>query len=251
MGADAITGTASRRGLLAAAAGAAAALAARTLGRPEQAGAADGNLVVLGTANDATSTTSITTQGASALALTSAGATALEAQSVSRAAVRGTSASGPGVSGVARVPGKAGVQGENTAPNGRGVAGKSPGAGVLGESLAGSGVVGASRDGIGVVARSARGTALQVEGAARFRSAGVSVMPAGEYRLRIRPNVPVASDSFVLATLNGPDPERLVGPASQPILLWFVERHPDEGAFDVVLTERVQHDVSIGWFVLA
>jgi hypothetical protein len=230
-----------RTTLLAGGIGAVVALASRALGRPESARAADGAPLVLGVANDATARTTVSTPSGPAFAATAAGGTGLTGSSTTHPGVHGDSQAGFGVAGVTTAKDKAGVLGESRDPAGTGVWGRNPG---------GVGVLGASRTGTGVLARSERGVALHVAGPVRFRSTGVAIVRDGEFMTTVFPQVPVTEESHVLATLNGPDPERFVGGAAFPVTLWFVATNPGNDSFDIVLTDRVQHDIRVAWFLL-
>lgn len=220
----------SRRALIAAGAGGGvAALLARAAGSPRGAEAATGSPLVLGTANTASSETVISTSRGSALVGRAVRAVGLRGSSVDYPGVRGESERGNGVLGIARASGKSGVRGE---------------------SDAGIGVFGTSGQGRGVVAQSGSGIALDVRGPVRFSSAGLAVVPEGESSVSVEPGVELSDTSLVLATLNGPDPERTAGPAVVPITLWFVERDPDANTFELFLTDRVEHDVVVSWFVI-
>jgi hypothetical protein len=108
---------------------------------------------------------------------------------------------------------------------------------------------GARARGAGVVARSDAGTALRVEGRAFFSTAGLARVRAGDYRVRVSPGVPVDADTLMLATINC-CAERLVGPLSRPIGIWYVERDLASDTFEIVLTDFVGRDVQVGWFVI-
>ncbi|MEZ5101841.1 MAG: hypothetical protein R3C15_18995 [Thermoleophilia bacterium] len=110
-------------------------------------------------------------------------------------------------------------------------------------------MLGTSPGGTGVLARSGQGTALRVEGRASFSTAGLAMVPAGEDRVRVRPGVAIGTGTIVLATVNC-CAERVVGPLSRPISVWYVEQEPEDDAFWIVLTDRVTSDVRVGWFVI-
>lgn len=250
--------TVTRRSMFAVAGAALAGLLAGRLGSPDVASAGDGDPLLLGRNNSAATETVLLTSGGSALRGESRDDVGLMGVSASKAGVRGLSEASHGVVGVARRKGRSGVQGQS--PTGRGVMGKSTeGTGTAGLSTVGIGVAGTSRRGRGVVARSAQGVALAVEGSVQFRSAGLAIVKPGQFRVRVKPGVSITTNSKVLATINGPDPERTVGRAERrpevhletPIFIWFVDIDTAGDAFDIVLTDRVEHDVGVAWFVIS
>jgi hypothetical protein len=156
-----------RRALLAGAVGGALALAAAAIGRPIGARAADNDTMRVGTADTATSPTTITnsTDGDDVLRLASTSGRALKATtagSTRTAALGQATAGGVGVMGVsgglAGTPAKVGVYGyANLDPASTGVYGQSVmGDGVRGRSGAGYGVYGFSDTDIGVIGQGAR-----------------------------------------------------------------------------------------------
>jgi hypothetical protein len=173
----------SRRAFLTAAAGAAGAAAITALDRPSLVRAGVDGDVVLGAANTSASTTSIT--------ISANASNVLEAHGVSEeaviaatntdvgAGVRGEATTGAGVLGVA--PSGNGVEGSAT--TGTGVLGVSEeGSGVIGHiTLSGDGVHGHSfaTAGVGVRASAEAGTALAVDGKARFSRSGRVAIPGG------------------------------------------------------------------------
>jgi hypothetical protein len=173
----------SRRAFLTAAASAAAATAVTALDRPSlvQAGV-DGD-VVLGAANTATTTTSITISANSANVFAANGiseeAVIAGTNTDVGAGVRGDAATGSGVLGVG--PSGTGVEGSSL--TGNGVLGVSEeGSGVVGHiTLSGNGVHGHSfaTAGVGVRASAEAGVALAVDGKARFSRSGRVTIPGG------------------------------------------------------------------------
>lgn len=251
-------GEVSRRSMLLVAGGAVAGLLAKELSGPDSARGADGDAVLLGRNNSATTETVVLTSGGAGLHAESTGGPGLLGKSSRWAGVKGTSTRGDGVVGAASARGKSGVRGQN--PIGRGVQGKSnSGTGAQGQSTTGTGVVGVSSRGRGVVARSSRGVALSVEGSVEFRSAGVALVRAGQLRVRVRPGVAITSTTKVLATVNTQEPTRSLAEGERrpavhletPVFIWFVEPNPRDNTFEIVLTERVDHDVAIAWFVIS
>jgi hypothetical protein len=118
------------------------------------------------------------------------------------------------------------------------------GTGVIGQSLApngdGTGVLGgAGGSGIGVQARALQesATALQVEGTAKFSTAGASTIPAGQDRVFVADSATTAV-SHVTVTLTG-DPGQATGqPGSKAVVVW-IERRPGSG-FVVHLSRPVR-----------
>src|SRR5262245_35829260 len=173
----------SRRVFLAAAAGAAAATAATALDpRAAVRAGVDGD-VVLGALNTATATTAlrITANDQDVLRVrgVAENATIVGANDDVGAGVRGEATTGAGVLGVA--PNGSGVEGSSAMGNG--VLGSSEeGTGVFGTiSLSGNAVHGHSfaTAGVGVRASAEAGTALVVDGKARFSRSGRVTIPTG------------------------------------------------------------------------
>jgi hypothetical protein len=173
----------SRRVFLAAAAGAAAATAASALDpRGAVRAGVDGD-VVLGAANTTTTTTgiAITANASDVLRVegSSENAAIVGVNDDVGAGVRGEATTGAGVLGVA--PNGSGVEGSATMGNG--VLGSSEeGTGVIGLiSISGDGVHGHSfaTAGVGVRASAEAGTALVVDGRAKFSRSGRATVPAG------------------------------------------------------------------------
>lgn len=248
----------SRRSLIALAGGAVGGVLVGGLGKPEAARAGDGDALLLGRNNSASTETLVLSSGGSALRGESTNDVALMGVSTRKAGVRGVSEGADGVVGVGSGKGKSGVRGQN--PTGRGVLGKSAdGTGAAGVSTNGVGLAGTSRRGRGVVARSSQGVALDVEGAVQFKTSGLAVVPEGQLRVRVKAGVPVTTATKVLATVNGPEPARTVSRADrrpavhleQPIFIWFVDVDTPGNTFDIVLTDRVEHDVNVAWFVIS
>jgi hypothetical protein len=271
----------SRRRLLRYAGGAglvAAAATAAQLASPAAAQASDGDTVILGTDNDATSTTSIITidndafQAGSTQKTGVAGSsefgtgvsgvspfgfgvtaqsntgTALQAQSESglgvdassnsAAGVQGTSFSGTGVVGNS-TDGK-GVTG--TSVQDAGVQGTSEfGAGVAGQSGSGDGVSGASVTGVGVLAKSTDGVALQVTGPASFSRAGLVAIGPGTRSATVTVPGGLSAGSMVLALLQTDLP-----------LLYVVSAIPSAatGAATINLNRAPANAAMVAWFVI-
>ncbi len=98
--------------------------------------------------------------------------------------------------------GGTGVKGVTTGTTGIGVWGQTPGTGsaVYGEATgSGVGVYGDTTNGIGVIAKSTNGTALSVNGKAKFSTSGTIVIPAGASSRTVS-LAGVTNASMVLAT---------------------------------------------------
>jgi hypothetical protein len=146
--------------VLGAAASACAAIGAVAASSP--AAAADGDGLLLGQANTAASTTSVSTTY------------------------------GDGLMATTTQNGQNGVEGEDKSPKG--------GQGVRGSSTAGFGVYGISTDGVGVYAQSAAGPALKVEGPAVFSRSGGVTIRVGEESATVT-GVDLTENSIVLLTI--------------------------------------------------
>ena len=264
----------SRRALLAAAAGGAAALAAQAA-LPITAMAADPNDVVLGSANSATSTTSISTSlnanGIDAFTATSASATAVTGNAIGDGVgVMGTSVGWAGVQGSSLAAGVYGFSQDSSdaAPFENtlftGVYGWSPaypndsgvGTGVWGDSdewgVYGSGTVGVYGFGtIGMIAESASTTnpaiiafgatdsspALQVVGKMKFNRAGRKTISAGKSSLVVT-MAGVTTTSKILAVLNSNRSGRYVRAVVA-----------GSGKFTIYLNSSVSSSTHVAYFV--
>jgi hypothetical protein len=187
-----------RRALLGAALGGAAALVAQYLGRPlVRAAGDDGTPVAVGGEYyDARSKIYINNGTNSEYvfaAQSTAGGIAISGVSNSNAGVYGYSESDYGVHGESAAD--IGVYGETE--SGTGVVGTSRGAsvGVFGSALGGP-------TAIGVRALSNDGTALKVDGKATFSRSGIATVAVGAKTTTVTPGFDVTSDSQVLCTLD-------------------------------------------------
>ena len=215
----------SRRSVLTAALGAGAAVAASAIGRPVPVSAADGGNAILGQANTATVTTSISVgaNGGPAIEGTAAtigvkgnGDTAIWGESDGTNGVWGHSSAATGYTG--------GVSGQSDSTDGVGIWGfaSADGAGAMGISGAdpytaappkvgvlgyaaqdatAAGVKGISTVGIGVYAEATTGAALQVSGKAKFSRSGTANVPAGKKYVDVTVSGGLAANSVVHATL--------------------------------------------------
>jgi hypothetical protein len=167
-----------RRHLLAGGAAAVGAVAAEALTRATPASAANGNPIIIGQLNQASSNTSVNDNGGDTAftALGTASGTALEGDAVNGTGVSGTSVSGTGVSGTtgSTAAGAAAVTGEITSVSpgalSAAVRGTNDGTGANGIGVHGShagdgwGVYGTSRGGIGVFGNVPAGTGVEGSG---------------------------------------------------------------------------------------
>jgi hypothetical protein len=190
------------------------------------AGATNGDPVLLGFGNNATSGTSInTTTGIALVVATSDGsssASGLLGQGPT--GVRGESGTGTGVSGTTTDNAGAGVLGVNTAASNSG----------------GSGVAGVANHNIGVSAVSSQGTALAVSGVAVFSRSGTATVPAGAKKVTVS-SVDLSGASRILAT---------VQQKGRPGVAAAVPNAAND-AFTIYLTKRTANAALVAWFVLS
>ena len=243
----------SRRALLAAAAGGAAALAAQAA-LPLTAVAADPNDVVLGAPNASTTPTSIanSTNGSDGFAVTSVGlGIGVAGTSTGTAGVRGVSIDGSGAA-TADITAYTGVYGWSPAfPDTSGV-----GTGVWGDSedfgVYGSGSVGVyGWGGVGVIAESASTSnpaliaygattsspALEVNGKVKFNRAGRKTIGAGKSSLVVT-MAGVTTTSKILAVLNSNRSSRYVRAVVA-----------GSGKFTIYLNSSVSSSTYVAYFV--
>ena len=251
--ADDINKVQSRRALLAAAAGGAAALAA-SAALPLTAAAANGDPLLIGTANAGTAPTTLdnATDGSTGFKVTAVGAAAaVESFSSGAAAVYAYSMNGDnvvpiantnftGVYGFSPTGGEVGI--------GAGVWGDSEDWGVYGSGFIGVwgygavGIVGeaAGTSSPGIVALGATITspALEVQGKVKFSRSGRKLIGAGKSSVNIAlPGTTTASKVFaVLATNRSGRYVRAVVPAT--------------GQFSIYLNTSVTSNSYISWFIL-
>lgn len=121
-----------------------------------------------------------------------------------------------------------------------------PGVGVSGIAPEGTGVRGSS-GGIGVQAVSAGGTALQVEGKARFSTAAAGTVPAGQDSAFIN-NPAVTALSHVTVTLTGDPGQASSAPGSKALIAW-VERRPGTG-FVVHMSRPVRFATAFTYLIV-
>jgi hypothetical protein len=249
--ADEIQRPRTRRAVLAAAAAGAATLAVHSLGQPGATRAADGDPILIGRPNDGTVETGLRADYPG-------GTTLMVQNNAIGNAVYGASLQGIGVAGHSGYLGvlgtstgsatldrpSIGVSGESNG-TGTGVRGVTDdGPGVDGRSATNDGVVGSTNSGVGVRALSYSddGTALEAEGTVKFKSSGISVVPAGSDRAIVTPPIVLRGKEKILVTLMG-DPGRA--------LLQHVKLHVARGVFTVVLTSTARVEVPFAWFVIS
>jgi hypothetical protein len=222
-----------RRTVLAAAVGAAAATAASALGRPGPVEAHDADDVRLGGFNTAFGITTIWHQNGSAFKAETIGGTGVWGASAAFRGVYGSSGTGTGVIGEGGAFGVEGVSGDPSGIGGRFWTTASSGqtVGVLGRS--------ASPSGFGVLAKNtAGGTGLQVDGKARFRRSGKTAIGAGHASKRVY-LAGVAANSLVFAVL-----------AQSRTNRWVRAVMPAWGSFVVYLNGTVSANTLVSWWVI-
>jgi hypothetical protein len=230
----------SRRSILLAAAGTAAAATAVAIGRPSAALAADGDPVLLGADNHSDSITALTRDS-----INSPGDATLFVQNTISAAVVGHATSGQGVIGRSQT--SAGVQGysqTDAGVNGFGVFGvwaTGEAHGLFGTSDGGNGVHGESNTGNGGEFGSSSGNALSTSGRLHFEGvSGVATIAPGRSSVEVTPGTDLTDATFVLLT-----PRGRLGPRD----LWY-SIDADADTFVIRLSKPVLHPLDIGWLVL-
>jgi hypothetical protein len=212
------SGSTTRRGVLAAAVGAAAAVVASgAMAQPAR--AADGDPLVLGVANQATNTTRLETKETSLYAVSSTDGASLFGES--------RSSDGYGVQGTSPYIGVNAVGGE---------------VGVYTVSDYGTAVQALTYDGTAVQASTAvpQGYALRVQGAVSFSRSGRATVRAGTDRVTVN-LVDVRPGTSILATLQQYRPGISVAAAVPD---------PDANTVLLVLTKRVASDTVVAWLAL-
>lgn len=173
--------------------------------------------------------------------------------------VVGTSSSGIGVRGNSDA-GTAGVRGSghigveglgNTAGvsgqgNFRGVQGTGTFVGVSGQGDQ-IGAEGFSLSGIGVFASTTSGIALQVQGQAKFSTAGSGTILVNDDSASVS-NVAVTASSHITVTLTGDPGQAGSAPGFKPVVVW-VERDPGTG-FTIHLSKPVRVNTPFTYLIL-
>jgi hypothetical protein len=139
---------------------------------------------------------------------------------------------GRGYVGVQGTGSSAGIWGNGSNAYSTGVLGESDrGVGVEGTSHEGAGVLGGARgiSAVGVKAEDfhGTGTALQVEGPAKFATAAAGIIPTGQDSALVS-NRSVTDLSHITVTLTGDPGQASSAPGSKPVVVW-VERRPGSG----------------------
>ena len=210
----------SRRALIAGAAAGAAVVATGAV-RAAPAQAADGDPLILGRDNEAINTTVINGK---------------------ETALKGISSTDDGA-----------LVGENRAEDGYGVRATSPYIGVnaVGNTYGvyavsdyGRGIYGLTYDGIALSAQTAvpQGTALQVDGTAKFSRSGIAIVPSGQKEIHVT-DVLLTGASIVLATMQQYR-------SGSGVSVRAAIPDPATSSFRLRLTDRAPEDTKVGWFIV-
>jgi len=186
--------------------------------------ASNGDPVLLGFGNSATSGTSISTTGSIGLLVGSSDISGAGLIGQGHIGVEGESGNGIGVWGTTSDNTRPGVFGENTATTGGG----------------GAGVVGVAQHNTGVQAISSNGTALEVDGVASFTRSGKATVPAGSAKVTVQ-NVKLSKGSMILAT---------VQQAGRPAVRAAVPSVANN-RFTIYLVTTTAKKAVVAWFVLS
>jgi hypothetical protein len=228
-----------RRNLLKNGAAGALGAAAATAITATPASAADGDPIILGQVNEASSPTRVTLfdNPADTLDIFGGGSVLLvgtgfgPGPSISAIAVSGTAISGTGkTNGVIGSTGRIGV-------------------GVTGSSGEGIGVLGHTEVGTGIKAEAAHpeeggfGTAFEAVGPVKFSTSGLADVAASTDRVTVNPEVPISPQSKVLAMLQGD--------SGNKAMVEHVEVNPVADTFQVVLNRIPARPVQIAWFLMS
>jgi hypothetical protein len=120
------------------------------------------------------------------------------------------------------------------------------GAGVSGSSTQGIGVHGRTEVGTGIKAEAfhfEEGTAFEAVGPVKFLTSGLADVAASTDRVTVAPGVPVTSQSKVLAMLQGN--------SGNKAMVEHVELNAVASTFQVVLTKVPARPVQIAWFLIS
>ncbi len=123
-----------------------------------------------------------------------------------------------------------------------GVIGNGAVGGVAGNSE-GTGVQGLSSGGTGVYALSTTGMALDVDGAARFKTSGIAHVKAGHSSKSVSPGVDINGKSKILCTLLG-------NPGNGAVIKWVNPLYGKD-KFKLYLTQAVAVNTDFAWFVIS
>jgi hypothetical protein len=232
-----------RRNLLRKGAAGAIGAAAATAITATPASAADGDPVILGQENVASSPTQITQLDAGDVLRIFPGGSGPPFAARVLSAIAGCCSenpvisafanSGPGIRSIARTDGVVGI----------GVLG----AGVLGENATGIGVRGFTDVGTGIKAEARffeeQTAAFEAVGPVKFSTSGLADVGASTDRVTVNPGVPITAQSKVLAILQGN--------SGNKAMVEHVEVNPAGGTFQVVLTKASARPVQIAWFLMS
>ena len=228
-----------RRNLLKKGAAGALGAAAATAITATPAAAADGDPVILGQDNVASSPTTIRDVDRFGQ---------LDILPGSSAQVLSAGSIGPGPAIFALNVGGAAIVGSGKTIGVIGETGQI-GAGVLGSSGEGIGVHGRSDVGTGIKAEGVHpeeggfGTAFEAVGPVKFSTSGLADVGASTDRVTVNPGVPISSQSKVLAMLQGI--------SGNKAMVEHVEVNPAADTFQVVLTRVPARPVQIAWFLIS
>jgi hypothetical protein len=247
-----------RRNLLkkGAAAGALGAAAATTI-TATPASAADGDPVILGQENFASSPTVIKQTDPRVSDSLSFGGGSLSAVSADGPIVFGTLDLRGEFLRIRRIEGFFPCISATSELGGLAISGDSQGAGVKGSGIHGFGVFGESSDAAGVHGRSHHGVgvlaessqfqfgelAFQAIGPVKFSTSGLADVAASTDRVTVNPGVPITAQSKVLAMLQGNSGNKAT--------VEHVELNPEAATFQVVLTRVPARPVQIAWFLMS
>jgi hypothetical protein len=121
------------------------------------------------------------------------------------------------------------------------------GPGVRGDSADAAGVHGRSHHGTGVVAESTQfqfgELAFRAIGPVKFSTSGLADVAASTDRVTVNPGVPITAQSKVLAMLQGNSGNKAT--------VEHVELNPEAATFQVVLTKIPARPVQIAWFLIS
>jgi hypothetical protein len=232
-----------RRNLLKKGAAGALGAAAATAITATPASAADGDPIILGQENAASSPTRITLLDGGGHVLDifpGGGGSPLGARVLSAAAGFGSE---PAISAFANSGTAFRAIGKTEGVVGIGVLG----AGVLGDNATGIGVQGRTQVGTGIKAEAAHfqseGTAFEAVGPVKFSTSGLADVAASTDRVTVNPGVPISAQSKILATLQGN--------SGNKAMVEHVEVNPTDGTFQIVLTRSSLRPVEVAWFLIS
>ena len=237
-----------RRALIFGAAATGAGVAATIAGgAAAEAAPAGSGAVQLGKNNSTNATTQVITHGGDGLkgqtfASGHSGIVGFDTSSASTGhGVYGNSMHGIGVLGISQH--STGVVGQTSTSGKSGVAGidQTPGKGahgLFGQSPKGDAVFATSESGNGLHCTSQKGTALLVEGKAKFSNSGVTSVPSHQTTVTVH-NSSVTPTSIVLATIQKPQSG-----------VYIEAAQPGSGSFTITLSQAPSGSLPVGWMIL-